>query len=126
VGFPELPALPTVPDVINADAWLSWVDGEHVVRLVNSQGEVSLDLRTYFVSSKLAGQPVTLRINAPERCLQVMHTQMKQRSLPLKGLYQRSFSYQDYVELMQREASTHQRLLALQQQQNRSIGASSP
>ena len=82
VAFPALPSLPKVPDVINADAWLSWVDGEHVVRQVNRQGEVSVDLRTYYVSSKLAGQAVTLRINAAERCLQVVHPQGSRRVLP--------------------------------------------
>ena len=82
VAFPELPALPTVPDVINADAWLSWVDGEHVVRLVNRQGFVKLDLRPYYVSSRLSGQSVTLRVNATEGCLQVMHPSVTRRSLP--------------------------------------------
>jgi hypothetical protein len=68
--------------VVNADGWLAWVDGEHVVRLVNRQGEVSLDLRTYSVSSKLAGQPVTLRIQAAEGCLQIVHPPGSRRSLP--------------------------------------------
>lgn len=77
-----------------------------------------VDLRTYYVSSKLAGQPMTSRINATEHCLQVMHPQVNRRSLPLKGLHQRCLSYQDYVELMQREASTQQRLLALQKRRN--------
>ncbi len=126
VAHPELPALPRVPDVVNADAWLAWVDGEHVVRQVNRQGFVKVDLRTYYVSSKLAGQAVTLRINAAERCLQVVHPQEYRRSLPLKGLHQRSLSYQDYVELMQQEASTQQRLLALQKRRNRPLGSSSP
>jgi len=126
VAFPELPTLPKVPDVVNADAWLSWVDGEHLVRLVNRHGAVKVDLRTYYVSSKLAGQPVTLRIDAAERCLQVVHPQTNRRSLPLKGLQQRSFSYQDYVELMRREASTQQRLLAWQKRRGRLGGPSSP
>jgi len=65
-------------------------------------------------------------VNATEGCLQVMHPSVTRRSLPLKGLFQRSFAYQDYVELMEREASTQQRLLALQQRRNRSSGASSP
>ena len=55
VAFPELPRLPRVPDVVNADAWLFWVDGEQVVRQVNRQGLVKVDLRSYYVSSKLAG-----------------------------------------------------------------------
>jgi transposase InsO family protein len=126
VAFPDLPALPKVPDVVNADAWLSWLDGEHVVRQVNRQGCVKVDLRTYYISSKLAGQQVSLRINATERCLQVVHPDVNRRSLPLKGLQQRSLSYQDYVELMQQEASTQQRLRALQQRRNRPGGSSSP
>ena len=126
VAFPELPSLRKVPDVVNADAWLHWVDGEHVVRLVNRQGFVKVDLRTYYVSSKLAGQAVTLRINASEGCLQVVYPQGNQRSLSLKGLHRRSFSYQDYVELMQQEATTQQRLLALQKRRNRPLGSSSP
>ncbi len=126
IAFPELPTLPSVPDVVNADAWLSWVDGEHVVRLVNRQGFVKVDLRTYYVSSKLAGQAVTLRVNAAEHCLQVMYPQVTRRSLPLKGLHQRSFAYQDYVELMQREASTQRRLLALQKRRAYQNGLSFP
>jgi len=112
--------------VVNADAWLSWVDGEHLVRLVNRQGFVKVDLRTYYVSSKLAGQPVTLRIHANEKCLQVVHPQANARTLPLKGLHQRSMTYQEYVELMQKEATTQQRLLALQKRRNRLLGSSSP
>jgi transposase InsO family protein len=126
VAFPDLPTLRSVPDVVNADAWLSWIDGEHVVRLVNRQGFVKVDLRTYYVSSKLAGQAVTLRVNATEGCLQVVHPQGSQRSVPLKGLYQRSFSYQEYVDPMQQEASTQQRLLALQKQRTSQVGLSSP
>jgi hypothetical protein len=87
---------------------------------------VKVDARTYYVSSKLAGQVVTLRVNARERCLQVLHPQVKQQALPLKGVYERSFSYQDYVELMQREASTQHRLLALQKRRTRLSGLSSP
>jgi len=126
VAFANLPSLAKVPDVVNADAWLSWVDGDHVVRLVNRQGFVKVDLRTYYISSKLAGQAVTLRIDAAEGCLQVVYPSSHQRSVPLKGLHQRCFSYQDYVELMQREASTQQRLLALQKRRTRPNGPSSP
>jgi transposase InsO family protein len=126
IVFPELPSLPKVPDVVNPDAWLSWVDGEHLVRLVNRQGFVKVDLRTYYVSSKLAGQAVTLCIHASDGCLQVVHPQAPTRSLPLKGLHHRSLTYQMYVELMQKEASTQQRLLALQKRHHRSLGSSSP
>ncbi|SRR6266851_8670373 len=35
VAFPHLPALPPVPDLVNPDAWLSQVKGQHLVRRVN-------------------------------------------------------------------------------------------
>ncbi len=59
VAAPRLPSLPSVPDVVNPDAWLGRVNGQQVVRRVNRQGEVSVDLHPYSISSKLAGQAVT-------------------------------------------------------------------
>jgi transposase InsO family protein len=113
VAFPDLPSLPHVPDLVNPDAWLSHVKGQHLVRRVNRQGFVKVDLYPYYISSKLAGQRVTLSIQAKEQNLQVVYPQEYRRSLPLKGLHQRALPYQEYLELMQREASTQQRLLAL-------------
>jgi hypothetical protein len=89
------------------------VKGQSLVRRVNRQGFVKVDLYPYYLSSKLAGQRVTLSIQATEQNLQVVSPQEYRRLLPLKGLHQRALSYQKYVELMQREASTQQRLLAL-------------
>jgi len=76
------------------------------VRRVNRQGFVKVDLYPYYISSKLAGKNVTLSIQAKEQNLLVVYPQEYSRSLPLKGLHQRALSYQEYVELMQREAST--------------------
>ena len=109
----HLPSLPSVPDLVNPDAWLSRVKGQHLVRRVNRQGFVKVDLYPYYISSKLAGQRVTLSIQATEQSLQVVYPQEYPRSLPLKGLQQRALPYQEYLALMQREASTQQRLLAL-------------
>src|SRR5205823_3578513 len=106
VAFADLPSLPSVPDVVNPDAWLTRVNRQHVVRRVHRQGFVKVDLYPYSISSKLAGQAVTLSIQAKEQSLQVVYPQEYRRSLPLKGLQQRALSYQEYVELMQREAST--------------------
>jgi transposase InsO family protein len=113
VAFPTLPSLPSVPDLVNPDAWLSRVKGQHLVRRVNRQGFVKVDLYPYYISSKLAGQRVTLSIQAAEQSLQVVYPHEYRRSLPLKGLHQRALPYQEYLALMQREASTQQRLLGL-------------
>jgi hypothetical protein len=101
-----LPSLPRVPDLVNPDAWLNRVRGQHLVRKVNRQGEVSVDLYPYYISSKLAGQKVTLSIQAKDQSLLVVYPQEYRRSLPLKGLHQRALPYQEYVALMQREAAT--------------------
>jgi hypothetical protein len=106
VAFPNLPSLPSVPDLVNPDAWLRQVKGQHLVRRVNRQGCVKVDLYPYYISSKLAGQSVTLFIQAKEQSLQVVYPQEYRRALPLKGLHRRALPYQEYVELMQREAST--------------------
>jgi len=45
VAFPHLPALPPVPDLVNPDAWLSQVKGQHLVRRVNRQGFVKVILQ---------------------------------------------------------------------------------
>src|SRR6266699_3865526 len=67
-----------------------------------------------------ASQRVTLSIQATEQSLQVVYPQEYRRSLPLKGLHQRALPYQEYLELMQREASTQQRLLAMGRWKGRS------
>lgn len=126
VAFAELPTLPAVPQVVKTDAWLPRLDGQHLVRLVNRQGFINVHLRSYYVSSKLAGQPVTLRINAAECALHVVYPLKHYCSLPLKDLHQRSLSYQDFVAFMAQEASTQQRLLALQKRRIRFKGPSSP
>jgi hypothetical protein len=53
VAFPTLPSLPSVPDLVNPDAWLSRVKGQHLVRRVNRQGFVKIDVYPYSISSKL-------------------------------------------------------------------------
>ena len=120
VAFPDLPALPRVPDLVNPDAWLRDVEERHLVRKVNRQGFVKVDLYPYYLSNKLAGQKVTLAIHAHEQSLEVVYPQEYRRSLPLKGLQQRALPYQEYVALMQREASTQQRLLSMGRWKGRS------
>ena len=82
MAFPDLPSLPSVPDVVNPDAWLTRVNRQHVVRRVNRQGFVKVDLYPYYISSKPAGQRVTLSIQAKEQSLQVVYPQEYRRSLP--------------------------------------------
>jgi hypothetical protein len=113
VAFPNLPSLPPVPDLVNPDAWLSRMKGQHLVRRVNRQGFVKVDLYPYYISSKLGFSAGDLILQAQEQELRVVYPQEYRRSLPLKGLHQRALPYQAYLALTQREASTQQRLQAL-------------
>ena len=96
------------------------VKDQHLVRKVNRQGFVKVDLYPYYISSKLAGQKVTLSIQAREQELQIVYPHEYRRSLPLKGLHHRALPYQEYLDLMQREASTQQRLLSMGRWKGRS------
>jgi Integrase core domain len=95
VAFPDLPALPPVPDLVHPDAWLSRVTGKYVVRRVTRHGLVKVDVSPDSIASKLAGQAVTFSVHAQEQSLQVVSPQEYHRSLPLKGLQQRALSYQE-------------------------------
>lgn len=109
-----------MPDLVHPDAWLRYVKGKHLVRKVNRQGFVKVDLSPSYLSNKLAGQKVTLAIHAAEQSLEVVYPLEYRRSFPLKGLHQHALSSQEYVELMQREASTQQRLLSMGRGKGRS------
>ena len=90
VAFPEFPSLPSLPDLVNPDAWLNQMKGQHLVRKVNRRGFIKVDLYPYYISNKLAGQKVTLSIQAKPQELQVVYPHEYRRSLPLKGLHQRA------------------------------------
>lgn len=81
VAFPDLPS---VPDVVNPDAWLTRVNRQQVVRRVTRQGCVKVDVSPYSISSKLAGQGVTFSLHAQEQSLEVVSQEEYRRSLPRK------------------------------------------
>ena len=126
VAHPELPALPPLPDVVNADGWLRQLHGHHLVRLVNRHGAVTVNLAQYYLSRSLAGQRVTLRINGITGELQVQHPQLRRNSFPLKGLQRQALPYPSYLELMVQQASRERRLLALQRRRAYHKGQDTP
>ncbi len=122
-AFPSLPSLPAVPEQVDPDRWLQTLDGWHVVRTVNARGLVSVDLHAYYISHALAGQAVTLRIDAAQQALVVLQHEQPLKTLPLKGLHHRLYSFDDYVQRMVAEARAAQRLLTWQQRRRR-LGSS--
>jgi hypothetical protein len=76
-----LPALPSVPAVIEPD-------GLVYVRLVNQNGCVTLICRKYYLRRALAGRYVDVKIDATTRQLIVLEHGQPLKHLPLKDLHQ--------------------------------------
>jgi hypothetical protein len=121
VAFPNLPTLPAVPTTVDPDSWLDAWDGWHVVRTVGRDGQVSVDLRLYYVTRALAGQRVSLRLDAAERCLVVTHQLRPIKLLPLKGLYGKRLSFEQFVHADE-PTGTRSTPLALPTAASRALG----
>ena len=103
-AFPTLPQLPTLPERVQADAWLRFYDGRVYRRRVSAAGTVQVDRHLYFVSSELAKQAVLLQLDAQEQCLCVLVDERVVKRLPLQGLYQCDMDLSRYLRTMKQEA----------------------
>ena len=66
VAFPELPALPQLPDVVDPDAWVSHIVGRYYRRRITSNGSLQIGRHQYYIGTAYVGQQVavTVRPNA--------------------------------------------------------------
>jgi hypothetical protein len=102
---PVLPTLPPLPVTVQPNRWLQHFHQQAFVRSVGSDGCVMVDLQTYYLSRKLAGQPVALVVDAPQRCFAVWQATTHISCLPIKGLLEADeMPFEPYVQMMQREA----------------------
>jgi hypothetical protein len=106
--------LPSVPLSVDPDGWLHGWDGWEVRRLVSAQGSVKVDVDRYSVSTKLAGQWVTVHLDAHERRLQFWHQGQLIRSQPLKGLVGEVLPWPAFVATLSEQARSQDRRRRLQ------------
>jgi len=125
-AFPSFPSLPPLPQLVDPDHWLHALDGLHLERKVNRHGQVSVDLKLYYVSARLAGQRVVLHLDAMHRCLHVLQEGLPLKSVPLKGLVGQLLTYEQFLTLMLQQARAQQRLRSLQERRFRRGLADSP
>jgi hypothetical protein len=118
VAFPTLPTLPSLPETIQPDRWLESLHKQAFARKVNSEGCVSIDHEPYYIKQTLAGQQVTLFVNAPEKVFDVWQGRMCIKRVPIKGLHDGELPFEQYVTLMLQEARSEERRL---QQAHRSL-----
>ena len=120
-AFPNLPTLPALPQQIDPDGWLRSIHGQRYVRKINANGSVKIDNRSYYVKRVLRHHYVTVKVDAQQRQLVIEHNQQVIKTVPIKGLYDRTVNFEVYLELIQAEAKVHwQRVM--RQRQYRKIG----
>ncbi|MFL5693714.1 MAG: integrase core domain-containing protein [Ktedonobacteraceae bacterium] len=125
-AFPQLPALPPLPTMVDPDSWLTQLDGLHLERKVDRHGMVSVDLKRYYVSTHLVGQQVVLHLDASGRCLQVLHHQQVIKALPLRGLVGQRLSFEQFLTHMLHQARAQARLRSLQERKYRTSALAAP
>ncbi len=125
-AFPILPTLPALPATVDPDGWLASLDGLHLERKVDRNGKVSIDLKRYYISVRLAGRRVSLQLDGTQRCIQVFLEEQHISSLPLRGLVGRSLSFEQFLVHMLHQARAQARLRSLQERRYRTAAFASP
>src|SRR5204863_304715 len=78
--------LPALPEMVDPDSWLQSLDGMHLERKVDRHGMIRIDLKSYYVSAALAGQRVSVRLDAATLSLQMYREAQLVRAVPIKGI----------------------------------------
>jgi transposase InsO family protein len=125
-AFPTLPVLRPLPQIVDPDSWLDRLDGWHVERKVDAHGMVKIDLKQYYVSSKLVGHCLSLQVDAKTHCLHVFHGQQQLKSLPIKGLVGHLLTFEQFLAHMRAQARAQHRLRSLQERRRRTAAVASP
>ena len=125
-AFPDLPTLPLVPCQVDPDVWLLAWHGKHFQRTVDAKGAIKLDLKRYGIGQQWRGRRVTATINALEHQVHVYAEAQLIKTLPLRGVVERTLSYEEFVEHMAHQARAQQRLRNWQERRYRTAATATP
>ncbi len=117
MAFPALPKLPPLPDVVDPDAWLSHVHGQHFIRKVRQNGTVRIAEGSYYIHMNMIGQYVDLSVDAHEQVFVVWHRQQVLKQVSIKGLHKTLLPFAKFATLMCQQALSEQRRLLQAQQE---------
>jgi len=104
VAFPDVPPRPRLPVFVDPDRWLQTVHGQRYCRRLNSRGSLQLGHHRYYVKQALAGQAVTVVIDAERHELIVEHHKQPIKRIAIKGLYDDLLPFDTYFEAVREEA----------------------
>lgn len=105
VAFPNLPPLPTLPEIIDPDGWLKIINGQIFKRRVDANGTVKVDKQRYYIGRDLKKRPVLLQVDAENRQFQVLlGDEQPFKTIPIKGLHGNPMPFETYLKLIKAEA----------------------
>jgi hypothetical protein len=113
VAFPDLPALKSLPLVVDPDSWLKRFHGLRYVRKVDQKGTIRVDKHHYHCGKELAGKYVQAEVDGEQGQLVVWEGPQELKRLKLKGLIGGELSYEEYLKVRLKEAQSERRLASL-------------
>jgi hypothetical protein len=112
VKFPEMPFLTPVPETIDPDRWLSRLTGKTYKRKLDRNGCFQLGNQNYYVQQQRHGQMIVIWVDGKQRMLNIYADKVFIKKLAIKGLQNRLMNFQEYLDLICKEAiSTWRRAL---------------
>jgi transposase InsO family protein len=116
VAFPTLPSLRPLPTLVDPDAWLQEIHGQHFIRKVRQNGTVRIAEGSYSIHMNMIGQYVDLCVDAPRQIFVVWHQHRILKQVPIKGVHKTMLPFEQFATLMWQQAlSERRRLLPAQQ-----------
>lgn len=104
-AFPELPALPHIPEIIDPDRWLAHYHRQIFKRRVTG-GNISLGNHTYYVGHQHSKARVGVMLDAEKPMFYVLHKGQIIRELEIADLIGKPMTFQEYLKRMLEEART--------------------
>lgn len=108
--FALLPALPALPQTMQADAWLRRYHHRIFARLVNADGCVSINREPYYLSTALAGQKIGLVVDASSASFDLLVGTTVRKRLPIKGVLRGEMSLDRFSALSIEQARSEEAL----------------
>ncbi len=119
-AFPTLPALPPLPEQVQADRWLWRYHRRVFARLIGSDGCVTVHHEEYYLSTRLAGRKVALVVDAPTAAFDVLDGAQILKRVSIKQVARGKMPLERFIPLMLEQARSEERLrLALKAQWRR-------
>ena len=93
-----------MPESVDPDRWLTAQTGKTYKRKLDAKGCFQLGNRTYYVQQSRRGQVVVIWVDGQKRTLNVYKDKVVIKTLPIKGLKNCTMKFQEYLDLMCKEA----------------------